>query len=77
MANVDIPLTDFHKREYPYKSYKTMQAWAQKGMIRGAHKDLGGRWVVNISVYQGIDVNHNAVNDIGIEDEVFTKLKAL
>jgi hypothetical protein len=77
MAFSDIKLSDWHLREYPCKSYKTIQRWAREGRINGAHQDLGGNWVVDLSINKGIDFNRGAVNDTGLDDDVFDRLAAM
>lgn len=73
MASTDIDLNDFRLREYPYKSPQTMRRWAEAKKIRGAKKDPGGRWVVDMSVYLGIQ-NQQVANDTGLNDEIFKRL---
>lgn len=73
MSATDITLRDFHAREYPYRSYKTVQRWARQGLIHGAKLDVAGNWVVDLSVNKGLSIS-GVVNDVGVSDEVFDRL---
>ena len=74
MASTDVTIADFAAMEFPYKSPKTIERWAREGKIKGAKKDPGGRWVVNLSDYRGIRIA--GANDIGVDEDVFKRLSA-